>query len=96
MKKRYSLLVLLIIFYSNIFPNDSLSKIDSLNNLLASTDSYKKKCSIYLNIGAIHHELSNYNKALESYKKILLYENRLISDSDNQVLLYTYSSIAQI
>ena len=93
--KKY--LLIYSIYFSFVFPNDSLSEIDSLNNRLVGADTYIEKCDIYLKLGILHHDLSNFNLALESYKKVLLYENRLISDPENHTLLYsTYNSIAQV
>ena len=93
--KKY--LLIYSIYFSFVFPNDSLSEIDSLKNRLVGADTYLEKCDIYLKLGILHHDLSNFNLALESYKKVLLYENRLISDSENHTLLYsTYNSIAQV
>ena len=93
--KKY--LLIYSIYFSFVSPNDSVSKIDSLKKELTRADTYFEKCDIYLNIGALHHDLSNFNQALESYKKVLLYENRLSSAPEQLALLYsTYNSIAQV
>ena len=93
--KKY--LLIYFIFFSFVFSNDILSQIDSLNNRLAGADTYYEKCKIYLKIGELYHDLSNFDLALENYKKVLLYENRLISDPEQQKFLYaTYNSIAQV